>query len=118
MDVSRQLDEAVALLDVAHSPPIVALLRGRKAWLEQLVFDSAGAKPEPRPDSETWDRLRRECLRRDRYICQGCASKASIKDVHHIIPCERGGASVLSNLITLCQECHGQIHPWILEGVV
>lgn len=118
MDVSRQLDEAVALLDVAQSPAIVALLRGRKAWLEMLVFDKHGPLPAPRPDSETWDRLRRECLKRDGYICQGCAVKAGIKDVHHIIPCERGGLSVLSNLITLCQECHGQIHPWILEGAV
>ena len=115
MHISEQLDETVAMLDVAQSPALMALLRGRKDWLERLVFDDI-ATPTERPDSERWERLRRECLKRDGYICQGCASKAGIKDVHHIIPCDKGGANTLSNLITLCRNCHAQIHPWLLSA--
>lgn len=116
MEISRQLDEVVALLDVAQTPALVALLRGRKDWLERAALDGRHGTPTQRPDSDTWYRLRRACLERDEHICQGCATKAGIKDVHHIIPCENGGSTTLGNLIVLCRRCHKQIHPWLVDG--
>jgi 5-methylcytosine-specific restriction endonuclease McrA len=112
IDLSRQLDETIKLLDAAISPDIIAGLRARKAHLEHLIFDTKPA-PAERPDSETWERLRVAALRRDNYTCQGCGATCTKLNVHHIVDVQDGGKSTLANLITLCDGCHGRIHPWL-----
>lgn len=32
-------------------------------------------------------------------------------DVHHLIPLERGGRTVMSNLALTCKKCHERRHP-------
>lgn len=113
MDLSRQLDEVIALLDVAVTPWLREFLLSRKAWLESMIFDTVGPAPTPRPHHATWDRLRRERLRIDNYTCQGCGATGVKENVHHIIQLSRGGPNELSNLITLCDNCHERIHPWL-----
>jgi len=54
-------------------------------------------------------------FKRDRYRCRNCQRKGSDKgDVelhaHHIVPTERGGRDIRSNLVTLCKECHESVH--------
>jgi len=41
--------------------------------------------------------------------CQICGAKG-IVNVHHILPREEGGKSILENLALLCSVCHGKIH--------
>lgn len=117
MDVSKSLDEVISLLDIAISEPIVNLLKARKSGLERLIFNSDKTViPTPRLYDEAWDMLRRERLARDGYTCQGCGVSATKQNIHHIIPLERGGSNDLSNLTTLCNNCHARIHPWLLDG--
>lgn len=73
-------------------------------WLDWLIsvkvpMWEAEATKGRLPD-EQWDILRREALRRDRYICQGCAQKKPLA-VHHILPIKKGGNNHLSNLISI-----------------
>ena len=111
LEVSQQLDEVQILLDVAHSPPIVALLKARKANLEIRVFGNT--KPTERPKAEDWEPLRKATLRRDKYTCQGCGTTGQTLNVHHIAQLQYGGNSELVNLITLCNDCHARIHNWL-----
>jgi hypothetical protein len=63
-----------------------------------------------------WRKQRREARKRDNYTCQDCGTVDQSKrklDVHHIKPFRLFGlpryleANDLSNLVTLCQVCHG-----------
>lgn len=64
-----------------------------------------------------WYMQRKKALERDNYKCQNCnaSHKDKVKiDVHHIIKCRlfNGNyeqANDLSNLITLCRNCHIKI---------
>lgn len=51
-------------------------------------------------------------LYRDNYTCQSCnTSKPNTQlEVHHIIPRYNNGSDHHSNLITLCNKCHTNIH--------
>jgi len=62
----------------------------------------------------TWKRQRRKARQRDNYTCQTCNLTESQSDhaleVHHIKPFRlfdnHSKANYLSNLITLCRDCH------------
>ena len=64
--------------------------------------------------SEDWETLREERLRMDNYTCQKCRfdghEHRNMLHVHHKVPLSRGGRNKLSNLITLCKDCHKKIH--------
>jgi 5-methylcytosine-specific restriction endonuclease McrA len=52
---------------------------------------------------------------RDRYKCKNCGREGGDKGevelhAHHIVPRSVGGKDRLSNLVTLCRECHKAIH--------
>ena len=51
-------------------------------------------------------------LNRDNYTCQYCKGKHkdSKLEVHHIIFRSQGGSDEESNLITLCNSCHTNLH--------
>jgi hypothetical protein len=43
----------------------------------------------------------------------GCGQRASVCDIHHIIPRSRGGSTSLDNLLTLCTFHHKiVVHRW------
>lgn len=50
--------------------------------------------------------------KRDGFKCQmkraGKPCGRHAFEVHHLIPAERGGRAVMSNLITVCHECHSR----------
>ena len=48
-------------------------------------------------------------LERDGYTCQLCGSRRSLQ-VHHIRLRSRGGGDEDWNLVTLCRNCHAQMH--------
>lgn len=58
-----------------------------------------------------WGKLHKQVLERDKYTCQGykCGSKKNLS-VHHIVPVSLGGRNNLTNLVTLCLECHEKTH--------
>lgn len=56
-----------------------------------------------------WDRVRKQALRRDKHLCQPCLSRGHItaaEAVDHITPKARGGTDDLSNLQSICGDCH------------
>jgi len=59
---------------------------------------------------DDWQQKRGAVLSRDDHTCQGCGSATDELHIHHICPLGAGGSNALSNLITLCDECHGRVH--------
>ena len=49
-------------------------------------------------------------LNRDKYTCQYCKTKQGTLEVHHIIFRSNGGSDKPDNLITLCRQCHRDLH--------
>ena len=47
--------------------------------------------------------------KRDLNICQVCGSRIR-PEGHHFIDFHFGGAADEDNIITLCQQCHKQVH--------
>lgn len=67
--------------------------------------------------SKKWKKARERALRRDEYQCQDCKRYGKItaaEHVHHIKPledCTAAEAIDLSNLVSLCRDCHNKRHP-------
>lgn len=57
-----------------------------------------------------WNTFKYECFFRDNHTCQKCGSTKRL-ECHHKIPVINGGSNELSNLITLCHDCHAKAHP-------
>jgi 5-methylcytosine-specific restriction enzyme A len=57
-------------------------------------------------NTSAWQRARAEARRRDGERCQSCGATEQL-EVHHIVPLAAGGEQFgLSNLTTLCVDCH------------
>ena len=55
-------------------------------------------------------------VQRDGGRCQACGiAERPVLAVHHIVPTSLGGRDVLSNLTTLCANCHRIVH-WLSAG--
>ena len=68
------------------------------------------AKYKGYPDN--WDRLRHYVYGRDGYRCQMCGQSYDKRHLHchHIRPLGIGGSNNAGNLITLCDQCHKEVH--------
>ena len=66
-------------------------------------------RPRIQLDPEAYRELCRQVLQRDGWRCQQCGSRTNLQ-VHHIQLRSQSGDDVEGNLITLCSECHDQIH--------
>ena len=60
-----------------------------------------------------WQEIRASVLVRDGRRCADCSTveHAADLDIHHLVPRSAGGSDEPSNLITLCDGCHGARHP-------
>jgi len=58
--------------------------------------------------SESWKNKRKEILKRDSYICQGCLTE-NATEVHHITY-NNIGDELYFQLISLCSDCHAKVH--------
>lgn len=71
----------------------------------------------PREDyPENWDELRKAVYRRDGWQCQKCGARNIQLHAHHQTPLSTGGSNDMSNLITLCKNCHIDDHPHMWWG--
>ena len=68
-----------------------------------------------RPSDHT--RAQKEGRLRDRGVCQICGSTSNIEG-HHIIDYRFGGAADTNNIISLCHECHKDVHKGLLDLIV
>jgi 5-methylcytosine-specific restriction endonuclease McrA len=73
------------------------------------MADLRPRRPRLRLDPDFYRKLCTEVLQRDGWRCQTCGSSDDLQ-VHHI--CSRGrlGDDTDENLITLCADCHSEIH--------
>lgn len=65
-------------------------------------------KPRATSEYKNW---RKACFSRDDFKCQNCSSRNNL-EAHHKIPINRNPklATVVSNGITLCKDCHNNRH--------
>lgn len=56
-----------------------------------------------------WDLLRKSVMKRDDYKCSSCGSTSNLT-IDHRMPLSLGGTNDLSNLQTLCRDCHEDKH--------
>lgn len=64
-----------------------------------------------------WSDRRMRAKERDGYQCQHCGRSESEVDelhAHHCVPLENGGNNRVSNLQTLCDQCHKAAHGEVL----
>lgn len=64
---------------------------------------------------DDWDHRRKKVYQRDGYQCQRCGASGGMGGnaelhAHHKTPKSEGGSHNLSNLQTLCSDCHSQVH--------
>lgn len=70
--------------------------RGEKGWYKTYL------------QTKHWHDLRKRIFERDGYCCTRCYCAARL-EAHHLTY-ERLGHELLSDLTTLCNRCHRQIH--------
>lgn len=48
------------------------------------------------------------------HKCYNCGSTTDALELHHIVPLSLGGTNNPTNIVPLCEKCHGLIHdmPW------
>jgi predicted restriction endonuclease len=116
--VSTRLDMMTMLLETVDDPALSAIIRARKVGLEAQVFAeyAKNLPAEDRPDAETWDVVRRATVTRDGYRCRLCGRADTTLQVHHLLEVSRGGRTEPANLLTLCEDCHAMVHPWLSGG--
>ncbi|MFX0093219.1 MAG: RNA-guided endonuclease IscB, partial [Candidatus Hodarchaeota archaeon] len=59
-----------------------------------------------------YENLKSYVRARDQHTCQLCKGKSHDPrlECHHIIPRTEGGTDIPANLITLCKQCHKEVH--------
>ncbi len=62
-----------------------------------------------RLDATRYRELHRRVLERDGWRCQFCGSMQDLQ-VHHLTFRSQAGGDEELNLITLCNQCHMQLH--------
>lgn len=65
--------------------------------------------------SSEWAAIHDAVLIRDDNKCRICGKPA--EEVHHIRPKHLQGKNHPRNLISLCKECHDEVHRRILDGI-
>ena len=55
------------------------------------------------------ENLRKAVLLRDKYTCQLCCAQNIKLEAHHITSCRHKGEDTITNLITVCPECHAKV---------
>jgi 5-methylcytosine-specific restriction endonuclease McrA len=73
-------------------------------------MSSIGPKlPRLRIDPSSYERLRQQVLGRDGWRCQSCGTMSNL-EVHHKKFRSHSGDDSDTNLITLCTQCHTEMH--------
>jgi len=59
-----------------------------------------------------WESIVPAVRERDRNRCQNCLAEGDdvTLNTHHVVPRGQGGSNRMSNLLTLCKQCHAAAH--------
>lgn len=95
-----------------YAKELLRAKRGRKNpnWNPQLTEEDRDRKRLGSPTQTAWRTIAQKARTRDGFLCYSCGRKGT--SVHHIMPWASNSELRfnLANLITLCQECHYQLH--------
>lgn len=104
------------IIELKHEFPYLRVRSQLIAELLDTTADYAGKftyheKETSRRTSnlKTESRIKKEVLKADDYSCVRCESESEL-ETHHIIPHAQGGPDELSNMATLCKDCHTKAH--------
>jgi 5-methylcytosine-specific restriction endonuclease McrA len=87
---------------------VYVVLLGSLLW---RFFAALSWRPPQEAYKREFSRVRRDVLARDGYRCQRCGRRMdSGLHVHHIHERQYGGSNAMSNLISLCPQCHQLTH--------
>ncbi len=79
-----------------------------RKWIEPEVYKQ---KYYDYLGSESWERIKDRVLFRDDYICQNCGTSRLYITLHvHHKTYKRVFRERLSDLVTLCEDCHKVKH--------
>lgn len=87
--------------------------------LEERYSNWQIRQKEKREKEKLWKAISSEVKKRDRYKCTNCGatkSEALQLHAHHIKPRGAGGDDSLTNLTTLCIDCHAEEHKGTRRG--
>lgn len=76
---------------------------------ERKPWDKGGLTRHQQGYGSGWEKVRKEALERDCYLCQPCQRAGRVtaaREVDHITPKARGGTDALRNLQSICRPCH------------
>ena len=86
---------------------MATLSNARLEALRAMSYEEYLTTPE-------WQATRKRILKRDNYQCQGCHEKGMMLNIHHYTY-ERLGCELDTDLVTLCEVCHDQLHRMMQE---
>lgn len=59
-----------------------------------------------------FDRRKKKIHRLESHqVCFACGAPATCR--HHLIQLQKGGPNTKRNVVSLCNQCHAEIHPWL-----
>lgn len=110
-------DHDASLCDLREQATNLILSGVEHTEINQELKERFPKRPDRTPDWD-WDTLRKKAYTRDEYKCCNCRAQGGKEgDVelhaHHIVPRSAGGNDRLSNLATLCRNCHHKIHSFM-----
>ncbi|MFD1641773.1 HNH endonuclease [Halohasta litorea] len=98
-------------------------LRASRVYTPAQLFPFVpGSKPIPEDSTSerlqapnNWNKIRKQVYKRDGHTCVNCGEGGGpngTAELHadHVLPRSRNGPNTLSNLRTLCRECHEARH--------
>lgn len=103
------IDQNREFLRAAGAIPLPDPFADAKSELKMLERQSSRHYPD------NWGWVRQACLARDNRRCVICSSAVDLDGsvTHHIVPFSQVKTTAVDNLVTLCHDCHCEIHPWL-----
>ena len=78
--------------------------------IQKLQNSSINGSQYQHGPTEGFENIKAYVRSRDNYTCQNCKKQNVKLHVHHIIFKSKGGTDRPDNLITLCEQCHNDLH--------
>lgn len=94
---------------------VISIVGTSKSYLQKLRFDKESGTAvlkdhvKRRKQNRASPSKKQKVKERDGNICIRCGSDENLV-VHHIIPIDGDGSNDISNLVTLCPNCHREAH--------
>jgi hypothetical protein len=106
--IAAIVNSGLAALEGEGTAAQLVITRETKSW---TLPDEARARGS-RPAIPGWSKTRSQVLALDGFTCRRCRVNGEDTDlhIHHIRQKKHGGTEDLSNLITLCLDCHKEVH--------